>query len=124
MVFPALRVMHVGDTFPTRDLPIMDMNNGGSGVAFADTLAKAAAVTGVDHDHQRPQPHDDDARRREDVLRVHSRLRTAVQDAKKAGKTVDDVAATWKTPAKYAGYAAPTPARVKADAQVIFDETK
>ena len=47
VVFPALGVMHVGDTFPTRDLPIMDLNNGGSGVAFAATLAKAAAVPGV-----------------------------------------------------------------------------
>ncbi len=47
-----------------------------------------------------------------------------VQDAKKAGKTVDDVAATWKTPAKYTGYATPQAARVKADAEVIFAETK
>ena len=47
VVFPALGVMHVGDTFPNRDLPIMDKNNGGSGVAFADTLTRAAAVPGV-----------------------------------------------------------------------------
>jgi hypothetical protein len=57
-----------------------------------------------------------------------------VQDAKKAGKTVDDVVAAWKTPAKYSGYSAPDPAnaeqvrtaaaRVRADAQVIWDETK
>ena len=47
-----------------------------------------------------------------------------MQAAKKAGKTVDDVAASWKTPAKYTGYATPQPARVKADAQVIFTETK
>jgi hypothetical protein len=47
-----------------------------------------------------------------------------VQDAKKAGKTVDDVASTWKTPAKYTGYAAPQAARVKSNAQVIWDETK
>jgi len=46
------------------------------------------------------------------------------QDAKKAGKTVDDVVAGWKVPAKYTGYATPNPARVKADAQVAFDETK
>src|SRR6185295_7116535 len=26
VVFPALRVMHVGDTMPTRDMPIMDKN--------------------------------------------------------------------------------------------------
>ena len=38
----------------------------------------------------------------------------------------DDVAASWKTPAKYKalGYADAQLARAKADAQVIFDETK
>ena len=49
---------------------------------------------------------------------------TFVQAAKKAGKTVDDVVTTWTTPAKYTGYAPPQPARVKADAQVIWGETK
>ena len=42
VVFPALRTMHAGDAFHTRDLPIMDKNNGGSGVEFSATLAKAA----------------------------------------------------------------------------------
>jgi hypothetical protein len=31
---------------------------------------------------------------------------------------------TWKTPTKYAGYAMPAAARVRADAQVVWDETK
>ena len=48
-----------------------------------------------------------------------------VQDAKTAGKTVDDVVKTWATPAKYAAtYAKPNPDRVRADAQVIWDETR
>ena len=35
------------------------------------------------------------------------------------------VAAAWKTPAKYVGYeATPVPVRVKADAELIFKETK
>jgi hypothetical protein len=46
------------------------------------------------------------------------------QDAKKSGKTVEDVASSWKVPAKYTGYATPTAARVKSDAQVAFDETR
>jgi len=46
------------------------------------------------------------------------------QDAKKSGKTVDDVTNSWRVPAKYTGYATPSPARVKADAQVAFDETR
>ena len=47
-----------------------------------------------------------------------------VQAAKKAGKTVDDVVNTWTTPAEYTGYNKPNPDRVRADAQVIWDETK
>jgi hypothetical protein len=43
----------------------------------------------------------------------------AVQAAKKAGKTVDDVVATWATPASYPGYNKPQPARVKAIAEAI-----
>jgi hypothetical protein len=47
-----------------------------------------------------------------------------VRAAKKAGKSVDDVANTWKIPAKYTGYAAPAAARLKANVQVVFDELK
>ena len=41
VIFPALRVMHVGDTFPNKGLPIMDKNNGGSGVDYPTTLTNA-----------------------------------------------------------------------------------
>jgi glyoxylase-like metal-dependent hydrolase (beta-lactamase superfamily II) len=43
VVFPALRVMHAGDLFAGQALPIMDTNNGGSGVAYPETLKKAGA---------------------------------------------------------------------------------
>lgn len=124
VVFPALGVMHAGDTFPNRALPIMDLNNGGSGVAFAATLTKAAAVPGITtiingHNDQASTPAD---------LTTYAAFITdfvnTVQAAKKAGKSVDDVVAAWQTPAKYAGYGPAAAARVKADAQVIFDETK
>ena len=100
VVFPALGVMHVGDTFPNRDLPIMDKNNGGSGVEFPSTLAKAAAVPGVTtiingHIPTTMTPAD---------VKTYSAFIgdfvAAVQAAKKAGKTVDDVVATWTTPAE------------------------
>jgi len=123
VVFPALGVMHVGDTFPTRDLPIMDLNNGGSGVDFAATLRKAAAVPGVttviNGHHATTMTPADVARYAEFIAEFVA----TVQQAKRAGKTVDDVVAAWTTPAKYTGYAVPQAARVKADAQVIFTET-
>lgn len=124
VVFPALGVMHAGDTFPTRDLPIMDKNNGGSGVAFADTVAKAAAVSGVTtviNGHNATTTTPADLKTYSEFIRAFVQ---AVQAAKKAGKTVDDVVASWKTPAAFAGYNTPNPARVKADAEVIWSETK
>src|SRR6188474_2267417 len=42
VVFPALRVVHAGDIFSGKNLPLLDANNGGSGVEIGDTLAKAA----------------------------------------------------------------------------------
>ncbi len=134
VIFRTHRVMHVGDTMPTRALPIMDKNNGGTGVGYAATIAKASREKGVDtiingHNPTTTTPAD---------LRIYSEFLADfvkfVQDAKKAGKTVDDVVSTWKTPDKYTGYNAPDPAnqtavtaaaaRVRADAQVIWDETK
>ena len=44
VVFPALRVMHAGDLFAWKALPIMDTANGGSGVAYPDTVKKAAST--------------------------------------------------------------------------------
>ena len=49
VVFPALRVVHAGDIFAGKNLPLLDANNGGSGVLIADTLAKAhSALKNVD----------------------------------------------------------------------------
>ena len=124
VVFPALRLMHAGDIFSGKNLPLLDANNGGSGVLIGDTIAKAAkGVKNIDT-----------------VITGHSTTMTmkdlseyadfnhdflkAVQDAKKAGKSVDDVANSWKMPEKYAGYAAAQPARLKSNVQVIFDELK
>lgn len=124
VVFPALGVMHAGDTFPNRNLPIMDINNGGSGLAFAGTLTKAAAIPGVTtiingHNDTTTTPAD---------LKIYAEFIgdfvAAVQAAKTAGRTVDDVVNSWQTPAKYAGYGPAQPARVRADAEVIFTETK
>ncbi|MGE3274041.1 MAG: MBL fold metallo-hydrolase [Vicinamibacterales bacterium] len=49
VVFRSLGVMHSGDAFAGPQAPIIDTANGGSGVAYPDTLTKAAAgITGVD----------------------------------------------------------------------------
>lgn len=45
-----------------------------------------------------------------------------VRAAKSAGKSVEEVASSWKIPAKYAGYAPPMPDRLKANVQIVYDE--
>ena len=123
VVFPNLRVLHTGDVFPNKAIPIMDGNNGGSGVAYADTVAKAAALPNIDV-----------------VVTGHSRNMTmadlkeygefnrdfvqATQAAKKAGRTIDDVVNTWKVPERFAGYAQPMPDRLRQNVEVVWRETK
>ena len=124
VVFPALRVMHAGDIFSGKNFPLLDANNGGSGVAIGDTLAKAAAA----------------AKNVESIITGHSTVMTlkdlaeyaefnreflaAVQAGKKAGKSADEIAAGWSMPAKYAGYAAPQATRLKTNIEVILGELK
>jgi hypothetical protein len=47
-----------------------------------------------------------------------------VQDAKRAGRTLDEVVNTWKVPERYMGYTQPQPASLRANVQVIWDETR
>lgn len=49
VIFRTPRVAHVGDLFPRKSTPLLDMNNGGSGVRIGETLARAAlALKDVD----------------------------------------------------------------------------
>jgi glyoxylase-like metal-dependent hydrolase (beta-lactamase superfamily II) len=49
VVFPAQRVLHTGDVFAFKTFPIFDTNNGGSGVEYSETIARAvAALTNID----------------------------------------------------------------------------
>ena len=122
VVFPALRVAHAGDIFPGKSLPILDANNSGSGVAIGETLRKAASsMTNVDTiitGHSTQMTISD----LQEYADFNREFLTAVQEAKKAGRSVDEVANAWKMPAKYAGYRPPQLARLKLNVQVIYDE--
>jgi cyclase len=133
VVFPALRLMHAGDIFSGKNLPLLDANNGGSGVLIGDTLAKAAnGVKNIDTiitGHSTTMTVND----LKEYAQFNKDFANDVRAAKKAGKSVDDVASTWKIPAKYVGYvppqqtaaqAAAQAARLKANVQVVFDELK
>jgi glyoxylase-like metal-dependent hydrolase (beta-lactamase superfamily II) len=122
VVFPTLRLMHAGDSFAGKNVPLLDANNGGSGVVYPDTIQKVHdTIKNVDtiitgHSVQMTWAE----------LKEYSDFNrdflNDVRAAKQAGKTVDEVANTWKVPAKYSGYGTPRPARLKANVQVVYDE--
>ena len=122
VIFPSLRVVHAGDAFSGKNIPIIDANNGGSGVEYPETLTKAhAGIKNVDtiitgHSTQMTM---NDLREYADFNRD---FLNAVREAKKAGKTVDDLATTWKIPAKYKGYGEPQAARLKTNVQNVYNE--
>jgi cyclase len=124
VVFPALRLMHAGDIFSGKNIPLLDANNGGSGVHIGDSLAKAAdSVKNIDTvitGHSTTMTMND----LKEYAQFNRDFLKDVSEAKKAGKSVDEVANSWKIPAKYMGYAAPQPVRLKANVQVIYDELK
>src|SRR5207247_6878802 len=118
VLFPALRVLHIADVFPTKGLPGMDANNGGTGVGYAETLRKAADLADKANVETIVNGHNESTTTRADLREYIEYVREfvkAAQDGKKAGKSVDEVANAWKTPVKYKGYEpTPIPIRVKA----------
>jgi cyclase len=124
VVFPSLRVLHTGDAFPNKGIPIMDANNGGSGVSYADTIDKVARLPNIDTvitGHAATTMTIADVKDYADFNRAFV---DDVRAAKKAGRTVDEVATSWKVPERFKGYAQPPPERLKVNAQVVWNEIK
>ena len=123
VLFPSLRMVHAGDIFAwNNQIPILDANNGGSGVEMPDTLMKAHAAL---------------ARRADSIITGHSTVMTfddlrkwadfnrdfltTMREAKKAGKTPEEVVKTWTPPT---GFTAPMPQRLQGNVQTVFNELK
>ena len=124
VVFPEKQTAYLGALFPGKAIPAIDRANGGSGVAFPATLAKAAAaiegVTRVITGHgPRPftyagrGPRIDVGRRtagrmsREDVEEYADFTRdlvAAVEAAYRAGRSAGEAAAGLTLPDRYADY--------------------
>ena len=108
---------------PARTLPIIDANNGGSGVDFADTLTKAAAgIPDVDTIITGHDGNDDDGRP-EEYTPLQPGLPRLRRARLEAGKSVEASTAAYRLPAKYTGYQAQD-ARVKSNVPAISDELK
>ena len=101
VVFPSLRTVHAGDIFSGKNLPFLDASNGGSGVAIPDSLQKAhATLKNVDTiitGHSTQMTWADLA----EWAQFNKDFLSDVQTAKKAGKSADELAASWTIPEKY-----------------------
>ena len=131
VVFPEKGVAHVGDLINGKAAPVIDAANGGSGVAYPETLAKLVArIDGVDRvitGHGALPP----------IPGVHGMLQTltwedvaeyaafnreflaAVRDARNAGKDAAEAAATLRLPERYAAYGME---QAEANVRIIYDE--
>ena len=121
VVYPALRVLQTGDMFAWKDAPFLDRSNGGSGVAFPQTLARALATI-KDVDTVIPGHHPvTTLKDLEEYQRFNADLLAAVQAAKKSGKTADEAVASINLTDKYKGYKSD---RMKAAVAAIYEELK
>jgi cyclase len=104
VVFRNLKVMHAGDVFPRKSTPFMDRNNGGNGVAYPETVAKA--VAGV-KDVDTVIPGHSAVTTWAAFVEYGEFLRTYVDEVKKAkqaGKSAEQVIAELKLPEKFKDY--------------------
>jgi len=124
VIFPAVRVMHAGDIFSGKNIPLIDGNNGGSGVEIGRTLARAADAAGnvesIITGHSTVMTVAD----LREYARFNDDFANAVREARKKGVSVEEFAKTWKIPAQYKGYAEPQPGRLLANARIVWDELK
>ena len=123
VLFPSLRTVHAGDIFSGKNLPLLDANNGGSAALIADSLQKGydtlknvdTIITG--HSTQMTMAD------LKEYIAFNREFLSDVQTAKRAGKSVDEIAASWKMPAKYAGYAPVDANRLKNNVRLAFSES-
>jgi hypothetical protein len=119
--------MHAGDMFANKGLPLIDRANGGSGVAWGDTIGKASkkikdvqtVITG--HNTMTTMTWQDFV----DYGEFNRLYLKAAQDALKANKTPEQAAMEFTLPEKFKDYTL-TGGRGGANGNfgIIFDELK
>jgi cyclase len=104
VVFPALRVVHTGDLFPRKGTPLIDVNNGGSGVEYPATLEKA--IKGIRNVETVIPGHSavTDWAALTEFTEFNRAFLTSVQNAVKSGKTAEQAIAEIKLPEKFSAY--------------------
>ena len=105
VVFKALRVVHAGDAFAGKNIPIVDTMNGGSVINYGKTLAKAAStiknVDTVINGHTNDPTTFTDLK---EYAAFNNDFTAWVASEKKAGKTAAQAGDEYKIPEKYKGY--------------------
>jgi cyclase len=100
IVFPSLRIMHIGDLAWNGDAPSFDRMAGGSGVAYPETLARGlAAVPDVDtivvgHGHDGRSKPVMSRQELEQHQRRGERLLSTTREAMQTGKSASEAAAS------------------------------
>lgn len=125
VLFPAVRILQAGDIVSGKNIPLIDLNNGGSAIEIPETLAKAHAATAKSADtiitgHSTQMTMND----LQEYIAFNREFVTMVREAKKAGRTVDELTKTWKIPEKYKGYAPPQEARLRSNIEHVYKETR
>ena len=104
VVFRNARVMHAGDAFAGKNQPLIDRNNGGSGVAYGETIQKAAGgiknVQQVIPGHSTLMTWQDFV----DYGEFNRLFLTHARESLKMGKTPEQAMMDFKLPAKFSGY--------------------
>ena len=106
VVFPAHRIVHSGDIFANKGVPLVDGNNGGSVLHYSETLMKAYnGIKNVDTIINGHTPANTTWADLREFADFNKDFLTWAQGELKAGKTPEQAAAEWKVPEKYKGYA-------------------
>jgi glyoxylase-like metal-dependent hydrolase (beta-lactamase superfamily II) len=107
VVFPALRVVHSGDIFAGKSVPLIDAANGGSMLHISESLMKAHnGIKNVDTIINGHTPAQTTWADLKEYSEFNKELVDWMRAGLKAGKTPEQLAAEWKMPAKYQGYSA------------------
>ena len=122
VLFPALRVVSAGDIVSGKNLPLLDANNGGSGLEIADSVMKAHAALNKRADRivtgHAGVVTFDDLRKWGDFNRDFANM---VREGKKAGKSVEEIAKSWTPPA---GFTTPQGPRLQGNVNTVYNEIK
>jgi glyoxylase-like metal-dependent hydrolase (beta-lactamase superfamily II) len=105
VVFPAHRIVHSGDIFAGKGVPLVDGNNGGSMLHYSESLMKAYnGIKNVDTIINGHTPANTAFADLKEFADFNKDLLTWAQGELKAGKTPEQAAGEWKLPEKYKGY--------------------